>query len=196
MNERFEYRRTWRLRSIVGDVCILRRRDLREDEHAIASFSGLSAQIDVWLADALARFVLLEIYQTLAGSFSGRQWNPADLRLRVKPRLEEAFRRGELVLVATVYHRLSGTDQTIPEGADSRPLLQPGSQKPETWIEIELVDEDGIPVEAERYQVELPDGRHVSGTLNAKGRARIEGIDPGTCEVWFPDRDASEWRRH
>ncbi len=34
----------------------------------------------------------------------------------------------------------------------------------------------------------------IYGYLDSNGRARIDGIDPGVCEVSFPDIDANEWR--
>ena len=35
----------------------------------------------------------------------------------------------------------------------------------------------------------------IEGALDGKGQARIEGIDPGTCKVLFPNRDAKDWKR-
>ncbi len=65
-----------------------------------------------------------------------------------------------------------------------------------SWIEIELVDEDGKPVPGERYEVTLPDGQTVaSGTLDQKGFARIDGIDAGSCKVTFPDLDKKSWEK-
>lgn len=63
------------------------------------------------------------------------------------------------------------------------------------WIAIELVDEAGKPVPNENYRITLPDGTSVEGTLDKKGRAKITGIDPGTCKVSFPDRDADCWKK-
>jgi len=57
------------------------------------------------------------------------------------------------------------------------------------FIAIELLDDGGRPVAGERYFVELPDGSTISGRTDAQGRARIEGIDPGTAKVSFPDLD-------
>jgi type VI secretion system secreted protein VgrG len=62
------------------------------------------------------------------------------------------------------------------------------------WIEIELVDEDGNPVPGEPYRITLPDGTTVAdGTLNEKGWARVDHIDPGTCQVTFPNLDKDAW---
>jgi type VI secretion system secreted protein VgrG len=62
------------------------------------------------------------------------------------------------------------------------------------WIEIEMVDEDNKPVPGEPYAITLPDGSVASGTLDEKGFARIEGLDPGTCQVAFTNRGKDEWK--
>ncbi|HBZ69702.1 MAG TPA: type VI secretion system tip protein VgrG [Deltaproteobacteria bacterium] len=74
----------------------------------------------------------------------------------------------------------------------------PESQKDpkKTWIEIELVDEEGKPVPGEGYEVTLPDGTQIArGSLDHKGVARIEGIDPGSCKITFPRLDKDAWER-
>jgi len=69
-------------------------------------------------------------------------------------------------------------------------------QKKPHWIEIELKDEAGKPVPGQKYMVTLPDGSTVAtGTTDDKGRARVEGIDPGTCKVTFPDLDKDAWKK-
>jgi hypothetical protein len=69
-------------------------------------------------------------------------------------------------------------------------------RKKKSWIEIELVDEDNHPVAGEAYKVVLPDGEtSAEGTLDSEGLARIEGIDPGTCKITFPNLDKNAWRR-
>jgi type VI secretion system secreted protein VgrG len=64
-----------------------------------------------------------------------------------------------------------------------------------SWIEIEMVDEEDNPVPGERYEITVPDGSVASGTLDEKGFARVEGIDPGTCQITFPERDKEAWRK-
>lgn len=75
----------------------------------------------------------------------------------------------------------------------------PGSHEDEdekkSWIEIELIDEADQPVVGQRYEITLPDGRVAKGTLDAQGFARIDGIDPGTCQVSFPDLDKDAWEK-
>jgi hypothetical protein len=72
----------------------------------------------------------------------------------------------------------------------------PQNKDKKSWIEIKLVDEDGIPVPGEEYLVTLPDGQTVaSGTLDDKGFARVDNIDPGTCQITFPRLDGRSWNR-
>ena len=73
---------------------------------------------------------------------------------------------------------------------------QPASPPPpeKTYIEIKLEDTEGRPVAGEAYKVTLPDGQTVAeGTLDDKGFARIDGVDPGSCKVTFPNMDKTVW---
>jgi hypothetical protein len=62
-----------------------------------------------------------------------------------------------------------------------------------SWIEFELFDDEGVPVPFEPYTVELADGSMIEGNLDAVGRARIEGINPGTCKISYPKLDKDSW---
>ncbi len=64
-----------------------------------------------------------------------------------------------------------------------------------SWIEIELVDERDAPVPGEAYRITLPDGTVAEGTLDDKGFARVDGIDPGTCQVTFIHLDQEAWEK-
>jgi hypothetical protein len=75
-----------------------------------------------------------------------------------------------------------------------KPEESEGEEGERTWIEIELVDEEGNPIPGERYEVTLPDGKRVArGTLDQNGYARIEGLDPGECKITFPTLDKDAW---
>jgi type VI secretion system secreted protein VgrG len=74
------------------------------------------------------------------------------------------------------------------------PVHKADSSKPH-WIEIVLVDEQNKPVPGEPYSITLADGQTIaSGTLDDKGFARVDGIDPGTCQVTFPNMDGKAWQ--
>jgi hypothetical protein len=68
------------------------------------------------------------------------------------------------------------------------------SEDKKHWIEIALVDENGDPVPGVSYEIKLPDGTLQTGNLDSRGLARIDGIDPGTCRVSFPDFDKGAWK--
>jgi type VI secretion system secreted protein VgrG len=87
-------------------------------------------------------------------------------------------------------------DKIAREGISSLKSHDPKSDESKNktaWIEVELVDENGKPVPGEVYEVTLPDGSVSSGTLNEKGVGRIEHIDPGNCQVTFPNLDKNAW---
>ena len=83
--------------------------------------------------------------------------------------------------------------------ASSRPASsQPNSTadpEKKSWVEIQMVDEEDMPVSGVSYNVKIPDGTFRTGSLNGEGLARIEGIDPGTCEISFPDLDRDAWEK-
>jgi hypothetical protein len=68
------------------------------------------------------------------------------------------------------------------------------AEKKTGWIEVALVDGNGKPVPGEAYSVTLPDGSVAAGTLGADGTARVEGFDPGSCQVTFPNLDGKSWK--
>ena len=61
-----------------------------------------------------------------------------------------------------------------------------------SWIEIEIVFDDGTPF-AGNCVVELPGGVRTEGAPDNEGLIRMENLDPGSCKVSFPDLDAAVW---
>lgn len=76
-------------------------------------------------------------------------------------------------------------------GAKSVIIVDP--TKTDTFIAIELVDQTGRPVPDAAFEVTPPGMATVKGTLDANGKARIEGINPGTCQVVFPAIDRRDF---
>ena len=80
-------------------------------------------------------------------------------------------------------------------GGDS-PEHKPGDNLDKTsWIELQLVYEsNGLPVAGMPYEVTLPDGKTVaSGSTDDQGCARVDHIDPGSCQISFPTLDKEAW---
>lgn len=78
---------------------------------------------------------------------------------------------------------------------DDKKSDPPPPPEQKTWIAIRLVSDDPepVPVPFKRYRIELPDHSTREGMLDANGMARVDGIDPGTCKVSFPDLHGPDW---
>lgn len=85
------------------------------------------------------------------------------------------------------------------DGSASGEAYKPPSSQDErerkiSWIEIEMVDQEDQPLPGVPYKITLPDGKTVAqGTLDEKGFARVDFIDPGSCKVTFPTLDQEAW---
>jgi hypothetical protein len=92
-----------------------------------------------------------------------------------------------------------GVESTVeaPPAARKKPPRNSDSSetKVKTWISIRVLDEDGNPVPDVAYSVTLPDGSIMTGSLDDQGSARFDEIDPGQCQVSFPEIHAKEWKR-
>jgi type VI secretion system secreted protein VgrG len=85
----------------------------------------------------------------------------------------------------------------LPDQPQEEPLGPESSDAPTetSWIEIELLDEEGNPVPDQAYRIELADGSVREGSLDSRGRAMVRGIDPGQCGITFPDLDEHVWKK-
>lgn len=111
----------------------------------------------------------------------------------LRSRLAEALRDGRLEAYLAPPRAFGAATSSLGTAQSSAPPPPPPEEK-KTWVGIQLVDEDGEPVPYKRYVIELPDGSKREGMLDDKGIARINDVDPGTCQVSFPQFDASEWK--
>lgn len=103
---------------------------------------------------------------------------------------------GEMAEVAARQRELKqGKYGSTPVTPYKPPQTEEEKQKKPSWIEIELVDEGNKPVPGEAYRVTLPEGSVAEGTLDEKGFARVDGIEPGTCKITFPKLDKEAWEK-
>jgi hypothetical protein len=191
-------RKKWRLQRGPDTVVIVRRVDLFPEDYIHAALHVSAGDIDRWLTDLCARPVAIEMFEAIHGRALSdlRQASVDALRRSVKPWLEQAFQRGDLVAVPATPVDL--TQSPMEEAEEAKPPAAPPARPPatarKTWIEIELVDEQGKPVPKQRYRIELPDGSFRDGVLDSSGRVRFDGLEPGQCEICFPEIDANEWQ--
>jgi hypothetical protein len=152
------------------------------------------AYLEGWLLDSEARVTLYQIHAALFGALATSAWGLGEERQSLRPLLLRAFERQDLVVLAprrrsAVLPRRAAPIQ--PPSLPQRPPLPPAK----TFIEIVLLDSDDKPVAGEAFQLTLPDGRVQNGNLDRAGFARVDGIDPGVCDVRFPNIDGREWGR-
>jgi hypothetical protein len=156
-------------------------------------------------ANPLTRRELLNLYQTLGGSLgSTPDLSRPAVQTQVVNKINDALSQGRIVAFrqrayGSVPPSSSGgaSGGTAPRSSPP-PAPSGGSastEKEKTWVEIQLLDEDGNPVAGERYILKITDGSVREGTLDAAGKVSVRGIDPGTCTLRFPDLDAREYKR-
>ena len=163
--------------------------------------------IERWSTDDDAWPSMHRLYESVTGELL-RGPTAFDIEEQVKPRLLRAVERGHVVARGATESAGGpapelGVHLKTPEKVEAPPPPKPKrpprvlkEPPPElTFIEIVLVDDDGAPAAGERYEVRHPSGEIRSGTLDADGKARVEGIPDGHCEVTFPDLDGRDWRR-
>lgn len=82
-----------------------------------------------------------------------------------------------------------------PAGTFQPAKVERPEPQPTSWVEIEMVDEEGQPWPDEYYEVTLPDGKVREGYLNQKGLAHVLLPTAETCKVAFPRLDSEAWVR-
>jgi hypothetical protein len=77
------------------------------------------------------------------------------------------------------------------------PLTAKPEKKPgKTWVEVRVIDMVGRPVAGAKYKVRVPGETTArEGKLDANGRVNFRELDPGMCDITFPDYDYGAWVR-
>jgi hypothetical protein len=90
---------------------------------------------------------------------------------------------------------VTGSPAPGPAGGGPPPksVIVVDSSKTDTYLGIELVDTDKAPVPFARFIVTPPGKTPIEGTLDVNGKVRIEGLDPGTCQIVFPNLDRRDF---
>jgi hypothetical protein len=196
------YGRSWRFEGaeVIESNFALRVGTLA-DYYLITDAANFARALNGWLRDPRDRRAVLDMYEATAPS-SARDFLRPDDPSQDKRIVDELVTLWQDRRLYFLQHRIvggiggdevSGIDPVaaIPPPAKGRQSSSPAK----TWIEIVLVDETGKPVPGVKYQLKITDGSLREGTLGADGSVRVNGIDPGTCTVSFPQIDAREWSR-
>jgi hypothetical protein len=181
---------------------VIRAYDQTPGEECFEDLYLIPYAISQWRRDAVHWAHVLEMYQAAYGFDAAiRRWTERVPWL--ERRVADAFQQGVLLLVHPVMEKLPGFHKD--ESAVTLDYLEEHKRKKDaqkkqslllpkkTWVEIKLVDQDGVVVPNERYKVTLPDGTIKEGRLDENGWMRESGIDPGTCVITFPDIHYEEW---
>ena len=104
-----------------------------------------------------------------------------------------AFERRAWVLVPVGMPTIAAPIAAAAVESVAKQLL--GARTVKTWVEMEVVDEDGRPMAGIDYTCMMPDGVMRSGKLDKDGKVRFDGIDPGNCAFMLPSLAPDAWRR-
>ena len=83
--------------------------------------------------------------------------------------------------------------RSLGDAAPNRPVIQPCPGDVH-WIEFQLVDQDSEPVPGQPYTVRLPDQSLRTGTTDACGSIRFDGITAGQASICFTELNGQEWK--
>jgi hypothetical protein len=166
----------------------------------------VSALVQRAFADPVARRALLEIDAAVNGS-AGNGGGQSDLRRSIETRLKDALRQGRLQIATEDLGGYASTREVFEEAAHTagekiareRQLARAREERSrvadKTFIAIVLENQKGEPVPNALCRLRLTDGTLREVRLDAEGRLRVPGIDPGQCEVSFPEYDGGEWQQ-
>lgn len=212
------FRRSWRFGRTGIEV--IRRADLTAGERFFEDGRLFISALGRILSDPFERRTALRLYESIASRLPAGIANGETGRVRsaMEAALDAAFRSGLLVILMrtervvelpVLRREAEGWRTTAQGAAEAKPnaramsagsgIADAGSDedtvttKVKTWVEVQLVDMDGNPMKSARYTIKLPDGSLQEGFLSREGIARYENIDPGMCEISFPDLDAEAW---
>ena len=144
-------------------------------------------------ANPLTRRELQNLFQFLGGSLGpSPDLNKPSIQNLLVLKINDAASRGQIVAFR---RKAEGGGSSAGAPGSGGGGGGGGTENEKTWIEIQLVDEEGNPIAGERYILKITDGSTREGTLDAEGKTAVRGIDPGTCTLRFPDLDAREYKR-
>jgi hypothetical protein len=191
---RDEWGRSYSAYDRFGELVWIRPGSAREIRELVVTLEPSEAMwiLEDWMRDPSTAEMLTKLDRELHGTSSRDGLRHAERLREVARRLADDLRFESIVLQRVRQVGFSGTDGR-PE-APSAP--QPAPSVAKTWIEVVLLDEDTrAPLSDELVRLVAPSGEVHERRTNAQGSLRLERLDPGSCDVCFPQFDGGEWRR-
>ena len=167
-----DYEVAWWWSTESGDAAPL---DLRDDARAKAFARRLGS-----MPDNLASLRAMIAQETA----SARPLDDAEVLVAVAA----ALRSGRLRVRAVPLANLATSQLESAEEPEATESVTPLAT-PKTWIAIQLLGEDDLPIPGARYWIKLPDESVREGRLDGKGYAYFGDLDPGQCEIRWSDLD-------
>jgi outer membrane protein OmpA-like peptidoglycan-associated protein len=155
---------------LVPDVDLARLPD--RDSYEVASFADAQQVLSALEEKAETSGELGKLLGQARSGLS-RDWRPP-------------FEPDGLILLRRLPQRPAGTQS-------SESAITPSQMKKlvSDWIEIEVVDEDGVPYTGS-YSLELPSSESIDGTFDDKGSYGNYAIDSGNCKLFLPGKKAAD----
>lgn len=194
------HRNAWLMREGARpELYVVREQDQRGCDEPL-DLTEVNALLTRWSADRAARAELVKLYKWLREVPLRIGAPDSTIDQTVLPRLRQLFERRELLLLRARVVSASGAgpavDAFLQRVQAKARALSPADRQPEkTWVEFRLINQKGLPVPGAKYRLKSTDGSVRVGSLDQDGSVRLQGIDPGTCEISFLDYDAREWKR-
>ncbi len=103
--------------------------------------------------------------------------------------------RGLLHVAYVELPRRQSAEMPAAQPQEAKPAEAEPTQREEHYIQIQVVDDDGQPVHGVAYELKLPDRRVRRGVTGGNGVIYYADLDPGSCELTFPELDQGTWEQ-
>lgn len=173
--------KTWRLQSGSDVLIIKRRSDLAKNDGPAVNPSSFTTSLDRWFADPLSRKAVLDMYES-TGSHSLQPGRTSSkiLASTVKPQLEKAFQRGDLVALRvapppTIVAGLPSAPPTPPSPASaSVKPVKPAAALAKAKLRVVLIDKDGKAISGKAWELLSP--VRAIGKTGGNGLIEVENL--------------------
>ena len=179
---------SWTLRPARNRELQIKRREFLTSDERMQEPEKLLAQLDDLMATPATRGAMAQMYADLKNLPKGQvpsPLNPVALRL-MWTELTKAIQ--DKVIVSVLKQGGSAVEAEKSPPPPSEPAKPKQDPKEKTWFQIQVLDEEGVPMSGESYTLVDSDGGSHKGKLDGDGKTYIPPIlSPGDCTLTLPD---------